>query len=207
MNVASIVAGSGQVWIDVEGIALYDEPTVIFEYAGGPADMRELAEYDLAVATGSGGSFEEALAGIDPSDPGAEKVQEAWDEALAGLEILYEDDYDLDNDVLDNYIKSAIGELLAALDDPGEVDPEAIQGLIDELLDIGRILAQFHYNRAVDSCGACDPDEGGEICDAEQALADGDAERTSSDPDFEQAANYYGSAVDKAVDAYDDCAG
>jgi hypothetical protein len=207
VDVASILAGTSLVWIRVEGLPLYDEPAVTFEYAGGPADLRELAQQELDELTAAGGSFEEALEGIDPEDPGGEKVQLAWDEALDGLAILNENDHDLDSSVVDNYLKSAIGELVSARDDPGEVDPQAILDLIDELLDIGRELAQFHIERAEDSCGPCDPEEGGELCDAEEALDTGDAERASPDPDCEEASNQYGTAVGKAVDAYGDCAG
>jgi hypothetical protein len=207
LHVASALAGMAEVWISVEGVPIDDEPTVTFEYAGGATDLRDLAKQNLDGVSDISGAFEEALAGVDPGDPGAVKVQEAWDEAIAGLDVLNEDNYSLDNDAVDNYLKSAIGELVSALDDPGDVDPDAILGLIDDLLDIGRMVAQFHLNRAVDSCGQCDPDEGGELCDAEQAISDGDAERASGDPDYEEAANQYGTAIDKALDAYDDCAG
>jgi hypothetical protein len=207
LQVASALPGSGRVWVSVEGIALDDEPALTFEYVGGASDLRELAELNLDGVSAAGGAFDNALEGIEPDDPGAEKVREAWDEALEGLAVLNEDDHGFDNDVVDNYLKSAIRELFSALDDPGNVSPEAIRDLIDELLDIARALAQFHFNRAVDSCGFCDPDEGGEICDAEDALVAGDAERTSADPDYEEAANQYGKTVDKALDALSVCAG
>jgi hypothetical protein len=187
-------------------VPLQDEPTITFEQAGGATDLRELAKQNLDGVSSISGAFEEALAGIDPDDPGAEKVSEAWEETLEGLEILNEDNYDSDNDVVDNFLKSAIGGLVSALDDPGEVDPWGILGLIDDLLDIGRLVAQFHFNRAVDSCGACDPDEGGELCDAERALAEGDSERASANPDYEEASNLYGATIDKAIDARVDCA-
>jgi len=207
LYIASANPGTSQVWITVEGIVLYDEPTVTFESTGGATDLRELAKQSLDGISAISGAFEEALTGIDPDDARAEKMYEAWEEAVEGLEILNKDNYDLDNDVVDNYLKAAIGELVAALDDQGDVNPWAILDLIDDLLDIGRSLAQFHYSRALDSCGPCNPDAGGEFCDAEEALVDGDAERTSADPNYEEAANQYGKTVDKAVDAYQDCTG
>jgi hypothetical protein len=200
-RVASALPGTADVWISVEGVPLSDKPILTFEDTGVAGDLRELAGQYLDDMTAAGGTFKAALAGIDPKDPGASKIQEAWAEASSGLDALSQDNYDLDNDVVDNYIKSAIGELLAALGTPGEVDPEAILGLIDDLLDIGRLLAQFHLNNALDICGPCDPAVGGELCDAEQALANGDAERASADPDYELATSLYGVTIDKALDA------
>jgi hypothetical protein len=206
-SIASALPGAGQVWISVEGVLLNDEPTITFEQAGGASDLRELAKQYLNGVSSISGAFEDALAGIDSLDPGAAKVYVAWDEALAGLAILNEDDYGLDRDVIDVYLGAAVATLVAALDDPGQVDPETIRGLIDDLLDICRLVAQFHFNRALDYCGPCDPGEAGALCSTEQALDKAATEHFSADPNYGKVVQRYGKAVDRALDAEGRCAG
>jgi hypothetical protein len=206
IRIVSSMTGTGDVWVSVEGIALNDAPVITFEEAGDPMGLRELGRAQLDDMTEDGGLFEQVLTGLDPAeDPGAEKVSEAWDDALVALENLPAGDLSGDSGAIDNELKSAVGNLVAALDDPGDVDPGDILSLIDYLLDAARWVALEHLELAEESCGPCGESSSDKVCEAEQALADADAERESGDPDYEQAANLYGTAVDKAGDAVDDC--
>jgi hypothetical protein len=206
-SVVSALPGSGRIWISVEGIPLENAPTLTFEYAGGPSDLRELARQNLEAMTMFGGPFDAILTGVDPLDPGAERVLAAWELATAGLELLYAESYDQDHEVVGLHLSAAIDELAAALDEPGELETATIVAVLDELLDVGNLIARFHFNRAQDSCGACDPAEGGQLCAAEQALYKGDAERTAADTDHVKALRWYAKAVEKALDARARCAG
>ena len=76
------------------------------------------------------------IAGLDPAeDAGAERVAEARDDALDALAQLAIGDVTLDADAIDDKLKSAIGELLAARAAQSDIDPDDIDRLIDELLD------------------------------------------------------------------------
>jgi hypothetical protein len=205
VQVISSTPGSGDLWVSVEGIALNDEPTLTFEDAGDPLSLRDQARVQLDGMTSDGGLFEQALGGLDPAtDPGAEKLEQARVDALEALGGLPDGNLSEDASAIDNELKSAIGELASALDDPGQVDPAALQALIDYLLDAARMVALEHLIIAESTCGPCDG-SGGEVCDAEEALDEADAERASPDPDYEEAANLYGVVIDKTLDAIADC--
>ncbi len=156
----------------------------------------------------TGGLFDQLLDGLDPNvDPGADKVAQARDKVLdavaelAGGKAL---------SALDNSLKSAIGNLLAALDDPGAVDVIGIEQLIEEILDIVRLVAVGFLDEAVAACGACDPideTQPDQVCETQASFDQADEVRDPVSPDFdlEESANLYGAAVDKALQASAQC--
>jgi hypothetical protein len=205
IRIVSTTPGTGEVWVSAEGIPLSDEPTITFEDFGPPMGLRDLGRQLLDDMTKEGGLFEEILEGLDPNtDPGADKVAQAWDEAVKALANLPEGDFEDDADAIGNDLKSALGQLVAALDNPGGVDPASIQGLIDYLLDAARLVALEHLTMAEESCGPCvHPSD--EACQAQRAFDQAEEERVAQDPKYVEIAHWYSKTIDKAQSAVDDC--
>jgi radical SAM superfamily enzyme YgiQ (UPF0313 family) len=203
-RILSSTPGQGEVWVTVEGAPLASEPTVVYDGVGGPLSLRELVIVQLEALTATGGAFEQLVEGLDPNaDPGAYKVAAAHEKALEALNLLEDGDLDQDKSALDNHLKSAIGNLVAARQDPGAVDARAISNLIEDLLDLARKVALFHRNEAAGACGPCSSDS--RVCQADEALQHGDDEWGSPHPDYEKVVDWYAKTVDKALDARNHC--
>ena len=66
-----------------------------------------------------------------------------------------------------------LGLLLAALDNPGQVDPDGIEQLIEDVLDVARGVALGFLDMATASCGTCDPGDPSQpdqVCEAQEAF-------------------------------------
>lgn len=194
--IVSSAPGVGGVWVTVEGIALDDEPAVEYEAVGGPFDLRELAILSLQALTGPGGAFDQLALGLGPADPGAEEVDTAAAAAVAALDLLVFGDYGDDDEAVGEYLARAVAALEAALDQPGAIDPAAIEALADALLDAARMIAVFHIDQGTDACGECST--GSKLCDAERFLLKGDEERQAPSPDWTKVVEWYAKAVEKA---------
>jgi hypothetical protein len=203
VQILSATPGQGEVWITVEGVALDDTPTLVYEGVGGPYDLREMAKVQIDALTEAGGAFDQLVDGLDPDDAQVEMVAEALETALDALGELNLDDYERDDGALGDALAAAVGSLEDALDEAGPVDPTAIQNLIDDLVEAARMVAVFHMNAAESSCGACTT--GDKLCDAEAALEKGDDQRDSSTPDYAKTVDWYAKATDKARDALANC--
>jgi hypothetical protein len=172
----------------------------------GELSGRELAAAELDTASDDGGAFDEMTAGLDPEeDPGADKVAEAREQVEEAVTILEDPDTSNDEDALSNFLKGAVGELMAALDDPGEVDPALIAETLDLLVEMARMVAVHHLEAAWANCGVCFGDDPAKVCEAEEALQEGDDERLESEPDLESVVGYYATSVDKALESLDEC--
>jgi hypothetical protein len=205
IQVISSTKGSGEVWVSVEGISLDATPTITFEEGADPDGLREQGRQLLDDMTEDDGLFEQVLEGLDPStDPGAEKVAKAWDDALVALANLPAGNLGGDVNAIDNDMKAAVGNLVAALGDPGGVDPAAIMSLIEFLVDAARMVALEHLEWAEDSCGPCvNPSQ--DLCKAWSAFDNAEEERAEENPDYEEVVNKYGKAIAKAMNAVDSC--
>jgi hypothetical protein len=204
-KVISTIEGTGDVWASVEGIALSGEPVITYAASSVAESLRDQACAELDEVTSTEGLFQQAIADLDPeSDPGADKVNEAWQDAVAALAGLPEGDVIEDASAIDDHLKSAIGSLTAALDAPGQVDPVVIRTLIDHLLDAARMVALEHLVAVKSACGPCVGSDGG-VCKAERAMDDADEERAESEPDYEQAANDYAESIEESLQGMDDC--
>jgi hypothetical protein len=205
IQVVSSTKGSGEVWVSVEGIALDATPTITFEEPADPDGLREQGRQLLDDMTEDDGLFEQVLEGLDPStDPGADKVSQAWDDALVALANLPAGALGGDVNAIDNDLKAAVGNLVAALGDPGGVDPAAIMSLIEFLVDAARMVALEHLEWAEDSCGPCvNPSQ--DLCKAWSAFDNAEEERAEENPDYEEVVNKYGKAIAKAMNAVDSC--
>ena len=156
----------------------------------------------------TGGTIDDLLTGLDPNeDPGADKVAQARDKVLDAVAELA-----AGNPVaaLDNSLKGAIANLLAALDDPGAVDVIGIERLIEEILDIARLIAVGFLDEVLSTCGACDPADNAQpdqVCEAQASFDQADEARDPTSPDFdlEASASLYGASVDEAQQASAQC--
>ena len=155
--------------------------------------------------------FDRLLGDLDPNeDPGADKVNQARDDVLAALDDLQTDDPGDPIGALYNFLKSTVGNLLAVLENPGAVDPEGIEQLIEAVLDFARLIAEGFLDEAIASCGPCDPADDtqpDQVCEAQEAFDTADEIRDPASVgfDLEQSANLYGAAVDKALQASAQC--
>ena len=203
-RILSSVPGQGEVWAVVEGIALTTEPSVIYESTGGPLSLRDEAVLQTDSIVVPGGPVDQLVEGLDPAvDPGADKVLKARQKIVEALAEFDKNDPKKDDDALKRKLKPAVHELELALANPGDVDPQALLNLIEDLLEISRKLALHYINAAVDACGPCTG--GGNLCKAEQSLAEGDAEWASPSPDYEKVVDKYAKAVEAAVRATGEC--
>ena len=204
-RVLSSIPGQGEVWAVVEGIALSTEPSVTFESSGGPLSLRDEAVLQTDSIVAPGGAVDQLIEGLDPEvDPGADRVLRARKKIDEALREFDKNDRKKDDDALKRKLKPAVHELEEALATPGAVDPQALLNLIEDLLEISRKVALHHLDAAVNACGPC-VGVGGDLCNAESFLAQGDAEWASQSPDYEKVVDKYSKAVESAVKAADGC--
>ena len=203
-RILSSVPGQGEVWAVVEGIALTTEPSVTYESTGGPLSLRDEAVLQTDSIVTPGGAVDQLVEGLDPAvDPGAKKVLDAKKKINEALAEFDKNDPKRDDDALKRKLKEAVGHLVSALDNPGDVDPQALVNLIEDLLEISRKVALHYRDAALAACGPCTG--GGNLCKAEQSLAEGDAEWASPSPDYEKVVDKYAKAVEAAVRAVGEC--
>ncbi|HKQ62166.1 MAG TPA: invasin domain 3-containing protein [Candidatus Polarisedimenticolaceae bacterium] len=174
-HVVSLLPGSGTVVATVEGVELGTQPALVYEEAGN-ASLREQAMHLLDALGAPGGPVEST--GVDAS---LDAVHNALERMLAGQ-----------NDTLTARVvlKDAVDALVA-----GQADPQ----VIDELLDVLRMLAVYYLQLAETTCGACT------LCAGQTALDEGDAERRPPHANPSKAANRYGKAVNAGMAALDTC--
>lgn len=204
VQVLSTIPGTGDVWVTVEGIPLSDEPTITFESSGPPLSLRELGIQQLIGLTGPNGTFEKRTAGLNHGrDVRAQKVGQAWSQALTGLSMLQPGSSDNDVDVIGGYLKGSIANLVAALNESGAVDPVGISNLIENLLNVSRLVALHHLSAAQATCGTCQSGSGepATVCDAEDAMTAAEAARATGPAGAEDAASQYSTSIDKSLSA------
>jgi hypothetical protein len=164
VTVVSATPGQGEVWITVEGVALAAQPLLTYEDVGGPGSLRDVAVARIDAESDIGGAFEQLIDGLPWNDSGVVKVERALDKALAAMDSFDDNDPEKDAEAVERELAAAIDELRKALESPGAVDPVAIQSLIDELLDLGRMIAVHYYNEALATCGPCDSGGSDHVC-------------------------------------------
>ena len=153
-----------------------------------------------------GGTLDQLTEGLDPlTDPGAESVEIAR-LGIGTAWLALESPSTIDDvAALDNFLKGAVATLVAALDDPGAVDPAGIAAASEEAVDAARLVAVYYLEAAQADCGVCSGGEPVKVCEAESSLQAGDLERQNPDPDLETVAELYGSSVDKSLQSIGSC--
>jgi len=197
IRVASSIPTTSTLSVEVEGIALDDPPLLTFEDTGA-WDLREQALLRLEDLATSNGLFDKLLEGLAPGSDAAKQIEIALEATEKTLDELY--DWK-DKDAVSGELKKAVDELEKVFEKPGTVDLSALQVLIDHLVDAARLLAVHHIAEAEATCGVCGQGGPDKICEAREALQDGDTKRQSPDPKFQEVVDDYGKAVDEALAA------
>lgn len=172
---------------------------------------RQLSSLDQAIVrlqtmVERGGTLDQIRSGLNPfSDPGAGKVAEAHLLAATALWTLRLPSTAGDADAVGTFLKEAVGMLLAAAEDPGQVDPDHIAAAIAELTQTARLAAVHYLEAAWAACGSCSGGQPGDLCDAEAALRAGDDALLGPDPHPEQAVTLYGTCLESALAALSSC--
>jgi invasin-like protein len=193
-RVVSTLPGQGTVWVDVEGTQLDDEPTIDFQSVG-PLSLRDQAMLELDALTSPGGSFDQLLGDLDPSsDPGAANVVKAKSEALASLGTLLLGDPQSDDDAIKDLLRFSALDLTKVLTDPGQVDTDAVNALLEDVAEIARLVAQYWYEVAVADCAGQNP--GSRLDQAEMAIVNGDA--AVANGDWVGAGTLYAKSIEKS---------
>jgi hypothetical protein len=200
------VPGTGAVRAVVESVSLAPLPTITATALDPSGSLRDLAIAQLAGMTGEGGPFDALIAGAGAGTPQATAIAAVKDRANAALMTLANDDPMRDDNVLKTDLDAVLSLLAAAQADPGALDPMDVRDAMDDLLDVARLIAEWHVERATAACGVCDPSENPkQACDAIAALLDADAMRAAVSPDYAAVVDAYAWAVERALQAVQTC--
>ena len=207
--VASAVAsvpGTGAVQAVVEGVSLAPLPTITATPLDPSGSLRDLAIATLSGMTGSGGPFEALATGAGSGTPQAAAVAAAMAQAQAALVTLANDDPARDDNALKTDLDAVLSQLAAVLASPGALDALDVRDVMDDLLGVARLIAQWDVDQATAACGVCD-DSGNpmKVCDAIAALASADAMRAAVSPNWGAIADAYAWAVERALQAVHAC--
>lgn len=205
-RVASPFAGTGVVAVSVEGLALAQEPQIVFEPFAESGSLRDLAIHRLADLVGPDGPFEATLASTDPASPAAVAFSEALGNARSALAQLVDGGPVRDDNAMKPYIEDAISNLLAAIAASPEAPVEAVW-LVDDLVEIARMVALHHLNLATASCGSCDAARltPVKVCAAEGLYWSGNDLRASTGPSLIDAVHQYALSVGQSILAQSRC--
>ncbi|HJQ97272.1 MAG TPA: Ig-like domain-containing protein [Candidatus Polarisedimenticolaceae bacterium] len=172
----STVAGTGSVLVDVEGVVLATSPVVEAMPLAG--SLRDLAILQLRDLTATGGRLDK------------EHLHGTRNRALEALTTLTSDQPDRDDNALKTDLDGAIRELMAL------GTPEA-EELIDDLVEIARMIATWNVDQAVAACGSAGY--------AEAALALANAMNANPSANPSSVVDAYAWAVQRALQALQHC--
>ena len=172
----STVAGTGSVVVDVEGVVLASSPAV--EATPLQGSLRDLAILQLRDLAQPGGR-------LDADGLGSAR---SW--ALESLHELVDVRPTRDDNALKTYLGLAVNELEAL------GTPEAKE-LIDDILEIARMIAVWNVDQAVAACGSAPA--------AEDELASADALNADPGADPSDVVDAYAWAIERALQALQHC--
>jgi hypothetical protein len=199
------VPGTGAVRVVVESVSLAPLPTITATALDPSGSLRDLALAELAGMTGAGGPFDALFAGAGAGTPQAAAVAAAKARANAALVTLANDDPARDDNVLKTDLDAVLSLLAGVQASPGALDPMDVRDAMDDLLDIARLIAEWHVERATAACGDCDPSGTKKVCYAIAAMADADAMRAAVNVDYAAVVDAYAWAVERALQAVQGC--
>jgi hypothetical protein len=200
------VPGTGAVRVVVESVSLAALPTITATALDPSGSLRDLALAELAGMTGTGGPFDALFAGAGAGTPQAAAVAAAKARAKAALATLGNDDPARDDNVLKTDLDAVLSLLDAVQASPGALDPMDVRDAMDDLLDIARLIAEWHVERATAACGDCDSSGNPKkVCGAIAALASADAMRAAIRSDYDAIVDEYAWAIERALQAVHAC--
>jgi hypothetical protein len=200
------VPGTGSVRVVVEGVEMAQRPTIDATVVDTSASLRDLAIVQLQSLAGPGGPMSALLAQAGAGTAQGNDLAAAIAAANSVVASLLNDNTGRD----DNDVKSVLDDALLRLEDvlnaPGTLNPLDVRDTMDDLLGVARLLAQWHLDRGVAACGACDgAGNPNKVCDATDTLAHADEMRAAVSPDWRGALDEYARAIALALQAVQAC--
>jgi hypothetical protein len=170
------------------------------------ATLRDLAMQELGGLAGPGGPLASLATAAGPGTPQAAALEAARARANAALATLANDDPARDDNVLKTDFDAVLDLIKGVMASPGALDPQDVRDVMDDLLGIARLIAEWHLERAMGVCGVCDgAGNPNKLCDAIAMMAQADAMRAAISPDWDAVVDAYGRAVELSLQAFDFC--
>jgi hypothetical protein len=204
-RVVSNIPGAGLLEVTVEGIALAAAPTVTFTPLDPNGSLRDLAILQLMDINAAGSRFAALAAAAGTGTDQAAAVQKAWADASDVLDSLANGDLSRDDNLLKSGLDGVLLQLAPLLDAPGALDPADVRDLMNDLLDVARLIAAYHLDLAEGVCGVCSDGHPRKVCDAAEALATADAARSALSPDWSSIVDAYARSVTRSIQAEHGC--
>jgi hypothetical protein len=174
------VAGTGTVRTNVEGISLTQLPTIT-SVATTSLSLRDQAIQQLQSLIGPGGPMASLQDDAGENSPQAQGIADALARANAALQTLANDDPTRDDNVMKTDFDAIFDMLEAVLESHGVLTEMQVNDVIDHFAGIARLIAEWHIERAVGSCGVCDGSEPARQGCARDRRADGCRRETRRD--------------------------
>jgi len=205
VHIVSNIPGAGLLDVSVEGIPLTATPTVTFTPLDPNGSLRDLAILRLSSMTSVGNRFSALATAAGSGTTQASAVQQAWSDASKALGTLANGDSSRDDNVLKTDLDAVLRQLVPLFDAPGALDPADVRDLMDDLLDVARLVALYHLDLAERGCGVCSSGSPRKVCDAADTLAAADAARAAIRPDWSAIVDAYARSVERSIQAEHGC--
>ncbi len=200
------VPGAGTVRVTVEGTALAPNPTITATAVDPNASLRDLAIAQLRDLIGAGGPLATLQDAAGPRSSQSRVLGEVLGTGSDALSTLVNDDLMRDDNVLKGDFDVMVSQLAFILDAPGSLSSLDVLDAMNDLLDVAKLIAEYHIDRASEACGVCDGSgHPMKVCNAVDAMAQADEMRTLVSPDWGAIADAYARAVEWALQAFHLC--
>jgi hypothetical protein len=204
--VVASIPGTGSVRVLVEGVSLQTSPAITAVDVDPSASLRDLAIVQLQGLIGTGGPLDTLAVDAGDASPQAAAIAAAIAQANQALAALVNDDPMRDDNVLKTDFDAILSQLAVVLASPGALDPLDVRDVMDDLLGIARLIAQWNIDQAISACGVCDGSgKPMRLCDAIASLEVADAMRAAVIPDWGAVVDAYARAVERALQAAQSC--
>jgi hypothetical protein len=203
--VVSDVPGAGRLDVAVEGIILATTKDLTFTALDPGGSLRDLAILRLSDMTAVGNRFAGLVAAAGSGTAQAAALQQAWADTSGALGSLANGDFWSDDNALKTDLDRALLQLSPLLDAPGALDPAGVRDLMNDLLDVARLIALYHLELAETGCGVCVNGAPLKVCDAAEALGAADAARSAYAPDWSGVVDGYARSVSWSIQARHGC--
>lgn len=205
VRVVSDVPGSGMLAVAVEGIPLVTAPALTYTAADPNGSLRDLAILQLRDLTAPGGRFDALVGSAGARTPQAADAQQAWNGAAQAASDLANGDLLRDDNTLKTGLDAVLGQLAALANDPGTTNRADVIDLMNDLLDVARLVALYHLDLASQDCGACVGGSPFKVCNAAAFLNQADADRTAVNPDWSSIVDEYARSVEWSLQSEHAC--
>ena len=189
-RIVSSIPGSGRLDVTVEGVLLAAAPSLTYTALDPNGSLRDLAILrlrDLAAPSGR-------ITGLQD-----DRAQQA---ANAALETLANGNEAFDENVLKIDLDNVLRQLAPLADGPGGAD---VRDLMQDVLDVARLIAEYHLDLASGACGACAAGTPNKVCNAASELDDADGLRGAVNPDWTSVVDGYARSVEWSLQAEHGC--